>query len=565
MRLKLPLSMAVAACALLGACQSAYPEFDPQAYETGLLSYSAGQFALSQRDTNVAADHYLAALAHNPEDDYLRSRAFELLVTNGRFEEARAIDADLTPGRAAFGISRMLKVVDALLAKDYRAADTALDNATGTGFDGLIKPIARAWIRAGEGDKKGALEALSAFDERPPALKRFADEHRAMVLAYLGDWQAAEEAYLQAIELTGSASARVILDYASRLSQRGEWGKAVTIVRPLAASNPGVMRLSATMQALENKRALEVLSSSPAKGLSEALYRVSTEMLNRTTAPTAVIYARLATALNPDFDEAYYLIAEVLDAQDLPTDALRAYEAIGPDSLIWLPAQARKAGLLADLDARDEAIQLMQAVLAQRPDYVQGHAALGDLYREAERFDEAALAYDAALSKTGETRESDWFLYYARGICYERTDRWAKAEADFLKALELRPDDPFVLNYLGYSWIDRGMNYDRGREMIEKAVAARPNDGYITDSLGWAHYLAGEYEKAVEVLELAVALQPGDATINDHLGDAYWKVGRTIEARFKWRQVLDLDAEADLAERVAEKLDLGLTVVEAQQ
>ena len=195
---------------------------------------------------------------------------------------------------------------------------------------------------------------------------------------------------------------------------------------------------------------------------------------------------------------------------------------------------------------------------------VQGHVTLGDLYRADSDFQAASDAYTAAVL-VEHTETVDWFLYYARGITYEQTDNWPLAEADFMKALELKPNDPFVLNYLGYSWIDRGINYDKARSMIEKAVEQRPDDGFLVDSLGWAHYLGGEYEKAVEVLERAVALQPGDATINDHLGDAYWQVGRTIEARFKWRHTLDLDADDALVAAVHKKLDLGLSIAEAPQ
>lgn len=553
---------AFVAAAGVGACETSYPDFNPDAYRTGLHAYSAGQAALISRDTNTAADHYLTALAHDPDNSYIRGRAFELLISNGRFDEARAIDGDLPLGRAAYGISRMLQVVDAVLAKDYESAEAALNAASGTGFDGLIKPVALAWIKAGAGQEAEAMDALAPLISRPAALSQFAKEHRAMILAYLGKWDEAERAYQDVIDLSGRTSPRIVLDYAARLAQRRDWKGAKAVLAPLAAQNPNVVRLSHVLKQIDRKKQPEILSQSPATGIAEALYRISTEMINRATAPTAILYARLATELRPGFDDAYYLIGEVLDAQDLHLDAYRAFNQVSKQSGQWLYAQLQLANLLADMDDRQAGIALVKGLLKDQPDYVLAHITLGDLYRIAEEFQPASDAYTAAILLDEGQGKENWVLYYSRGITYERLDQWPQAEADFKKALEIKPDDPFVLNYLGYSWIDRGMNYDVARKMIEKAVEQRPNDGYMVDSLGWALYLSGEYEEAVGVLEQAVALQPGDATINDHLGDAYWKVGRRIEARHKWKHTLDLDADEDLIAKVNEKLDLGLDSVE---
>lgn len=546
----------------LGGCQASYPEFNPNDYRTGLHDYSAGQAALISRDTNTAANHYLAALNHDPDNSYIRGRAFELLVSNGRFEEARAIDTDLPPGRAAFGISRMLKVVDAVSSEDYKAAEQALDEAQGTGFDGLVKPVTRAWIAAGQGDKVAALEALQPLMTRPAALAQFAREHRAMILGYLGDWENADRAYQEAIDLSGRTSSRVVLDYAARLAERGDRSGAIAVLKPLSQAENADLHLSKAVERLEKGKKIKVLSRSPATGISEALYRIATEMANRTTASTAILYSRLAGELNPSFNEAYYLIGEILAAQELHLDALRAFERVEKEMPRWLYAQLRIANLMARMEQADGGIVLMKALLADHPDFALGHITLGDLYRGQEDYDAAIDAYTAAVLLQDEEGREDWFLYYARGVTFERSDRWPQAEADFKKALDINPNEPSVLNYLGYSWIDRGMNYEEGRAMIEKAVEQRPNDGFIIDSLGWALYLSGDYERAVDLLEQAVALQPGDATINDHLGDAYWKVGRRIEARFKWKHALDLDADEALIAKVHEKLDLGLDVVD---
>ena len=189
------------------------------------------------------------------------------------------------------------------------------------------------------------------------------------------------------------------------------------------------------------------------------------------------------------------------------------------------------------------------------------HASLGDILRQKERFSEAAKAYDRALELSGEPSPGDWFLFYARGISFERIGEWDKAEADFRMALKLNPDQPQVLNYLGYSLVEKKIKLDEALEMIKRAVAARPNDGYITDSLGWALYRLGRFEEAVAPMERAVELEPADPIISDHLGDVLWAVGRKMEARFQWQRALSFEPEEEDAKRIRRKLEVGLDVV----
>ncbi|MDD9876982.1 MAG: tetratricopeptide repeat protein, partial [Magnetovibrio sp.] len=183
---------------------------------------------------------------------------------------------------------------------------------------------------------------------------------------------------------------------------------------------------------------------------------------------------------------------------------------------------------------------------------------LGDLLRRHERWPEAIDAYAAAIERVGTLSKRNWRLLYSRGIALERAKRWPEAEKDFLKALEFEPDQPYVLNYLGYSWVDRGVHLERALEMIHNAVRRRPNDGYIIDSLGWVYYRLGNYPKAVLELERAVQIRPEDPVINDHLGDAYWRVGRELEARFQWQRSLSLDPDEKVEAEVLKKLKSGL-------
>jgi Flp pilus assembly protein TadD len=221
-------------------------------------------------------------------------------------------------------------------------------------------------------------------------------------------------------------------------------------------------------------------------------------------------------------------------------------------------ARLHAAADLDGLDRTDEAIALFKQMAAERPTRPGPLVQLGDLLRRKQRFAEAAEAYGGAIARLGPSEPSQWSLYYSRGIALERSGQWSAAEADLKRALELQPEQPYVLNYLGYSWIDRGENLDEALKMIERAVKLRPQDGYIVDSLGWAHYKLGDYDQAVKQLERAVELRAQDPTINDHLGDVYWQLGRTAEARSQWRRALQFGPEPDDAKAIEGKLATGL-------
>jgi Flp pilus assembly protein TadD len=221
-------------------------------------------------------------------------------------------------------------------------------------------------------------------------------------------------------------------------------------------------------------------------------------------------------------------------------------------------AEIQLAINLDSLDRTDEARQHLDKLIAQRPNDLEAIIALGNILRGRKMFAECADTYSKGIATIAKPEKPNWLIFYFRGICNERSKQWSKAEADLKKALELFPDQPHVLNYLGYSWVDQGINLDEGMNMIRRAVDQRPDDGYIVDSLGWAYFRIGKYDEAVRYLERAVELKPEDPTINDHLGDGYWRVGRTLEARFQWAHARDLKPEPDELHKIEEKIKSGM-------
>uniref|UniRef100_UPI0025D6670B tetratricopeptide repeat protein n=1 Tax=uncultured Nitratireductor sp. TaxID=520953 RepID=UPI0025D6670B len=274
--------------------------------------------------------------------------------------------------------------------------------------------------------------------------------------------------------------------------------------------------------------------------------------------PFVKLYLNYALALSPDNDDILIQLASLAEQQSEPEKAIAFYERIEPDSP-WRRLAELQTGLnLADLDRHDEAQTYLNAAIEKDPNDIRAYLSLGRVYAVQKDYRSAAEVYDRAVERIEKPDREDWSIFYQRGIAYERLKEWEKAEPNFFKALELYPDQPQVLNYLGYSWVDMNMKLEEGMELIGRAVELRPNDGYIVDSLGWAHYRLGRYEEASKELERAVSLRPEDPVLNDHLGDAYWRTGRKLEATYQWAHARDLDPEPDLLAEVEKKLKEGL-------
>ena len=295
-----------------------------------------------------------------------------------------------------------------------------------------------------------------------------------------------------------------------------------------------------------------------ADGLAEAMFDTASLVRQGNATDLTLVFIRLTLALRPNFPLAQVLLADTLAQQGRLAEANAVYAGIDPTNQAAGFARLKRAINLDETNETEAAIAEMKALAAERPDAFDALMTLGDVLRRHKRFPEAAEAYDQALTRAGGgTDARNWPLFYARGIALERSHQWPKAEKDLLEALRLKPDQPDVLNYLGYTWVDQGINVDKGRKLIERAVELRPNDGAIVDSLGWALYRVGDYPAAVKQLEHAVELKAEDPTINEHLGDALWQVGRIDEARYQWQRAMTLDPEPEQIEPLKAKIGSG--------
>lgn len=539
-------------------------------------AYLAGRVAEVDNNLADAVVYYKKALAFSPDNEPLRQSLMLALLAEGQFDEATVQADKLKEVPEVERLAKLTLAIDAFRKKDYRAAEAWLTFTEESDLDALIAGITIAWAKLGAGDKEGAIAAVDRLSG-PDWYSLFINYSKALIAEQAGMQDIAEASYRAAVEdIAGGGAApdtwmRAAEAYAGFLARQGKKDAALTVLDKADEFSTGRLPLMDLREKITSGAQVPPMVATPMDGASEHLYALASA-LNRGGGEAFVrLYLQLALALKPDSDQVLVQLAGVAEQQQDSERAISLYERVPATSPLKRVSQLQLGLNLADLDRRDEAIEQLRVLVDQNPDDMRGYLALGGVYASKEDYAEAAKVYDKAVERI-EARNftiprdpraaANWNIYYQRGIAYERLKQWPKAEPNFRKALELFPNQPQVLNYLGYSWIDMNMNLQEGMEMIRKAVELRPSDGYIVDSLGWAHYRLGEYDDAVRELERAVSLKPDDAVLNDHLGDAYWRVGRKLEATFQWSHARDMKPEPAVLAEVEKKLKEGLPAVD---
>lgn len=516
-----------------------------------------GKF-LASRHAEAVGDYAAAAsltaqvLAKEPDLEGLARRGQILMASAGRIPEAAELAKKVVAETEHDPLANMTLATQAFKQGDYRDALKRLDKIEHTGVQRIIVPLLRAWALGGDGRVDEALKVLDELT-KIAGLGPIARLHAGMIADLAGRPQAADKEYARAVAASGNGVALQLVEaYAGLLQRTNQHAKAVQLVEAFSQQNPNTLLIESTRAALAAGKVPPPVVSSYAEGAAESLHAVANLLNRERLRSQSLIMIRLSLYLHPKAPATLFLLGQVLEDDDQLDHAMATYREIDPATPYGWYAQLSLADAYRTKDEMDKAVRLLRTMVRDRPKRPDAARTLGDFLRIDKRYREAVNAYDTAFERSG--KDVDWRLYYTRGIALERSKQWDRAEKDFLKALDLEPDQPLVLNYLGYSWIEKGQHLDRAKAMIEKAVKQRPQDGYITDSLGWALYRLGDYDGAVVHLERAVALEPDDAVINDHLGDAYWLAGRRDEARFQWTRALSEDPEPDIAAVIRDKL-----------
>lgn len=529
----------------------------PQEYYVASAAgkYLAGRFARRSRDFGNAAELLTDALSLDSANRKIRRQAFFSLVASGRLEQAAALARKIVGANAGEPISNLTLVVEDVRRGELDAAATRLTDMPRRGMNTFTSPLLLAWLRQAQGKTDEAVKALDSLS-KVASFVGLRHLHVGLIEDLAGREAAADKSLSAAVKSTDSL--RAVQAYGRFLERKGRTDEARTLYANFTKKNNDTEALDLALQRLKSGKKPARLISNAKEGMAEVFFNLSGTLAQGRSNDLALIYGRFALRLRSSFPLAQVLLGGLLESLDRKTEALALYDAVSPDSPLYWSARLRKAATLDDLERTDEAISQLQKMADERVDQSEPFIRLGDLFRAKKKYLDSVDSYSGAIKRIGSLSKSHWSLLYARGIAYERSKQWQNAENDFLRALELSPEQPFVLNYLGYSWVDQGKNLDRAKGMIERAVQLRPNDGYIVDSLGWVLYKIGEYDGAARKLERAVILRPEDPTINDHLGDAYWRVGRFHEARFQWNRALSLEPEKKDIPAIEKKLRKGL-------
>lgn len=565
----------IAACAPQGAVsesgvaakpekteQAKAPQTDSPAVVGDYLRYLQ---ARREQNLSDAAKYLQKVLDKDADNEIVEAEMLSTLTLQGRLHDAFPLAQKELKRDGKLLLAMLVVVANQTENKDYDGALKTLDAFPDQDVRAFLIPLLKSWQYVGLNEREKAQNALEPLDsEGTAALYHF---HLALMNDIWNNEDETEKHYKLLMEKNKGLSLRAAQTYGNFLLRHEKYERFNELLAAYRTVNRSFPLIDETFFLAGGKEVgknIPVIVPSAKEGMAEALFDVAGSLHEKGNEDSAFFFTQIALSLDVKLALARELKGTLLETTGRLDDARAFYESEKTTSETYFSSQSKLARLLARQEKYDEAAAVLQNLIKKKSESHLPYLDLGDTYMLAKRYPQAIEAYTQALDKiSGTQRRGGWMIYYSRGTAYERNNQWDKAEDDFLHALLLNPDQPLTLNYLGYSWLERGKNVEQAKEMLERALLKASQSGSIADSLGWAYYLTKEYDKAVTILEIAVALDAGSGVINDHLGDAYWRSGRKREARFQWRKALDLndDFSAGDRDRVRLKLDKGLDEV----
>ena len=546
----------LAAFMMLAAASPSHAEFLIGDVTSLSGNYLAGRSAGKERDNEIAADYLSKALIQDPDNPALIEKLFLLEVSSGNLPESEELAIKVLSFNSQHRMARIVLGLRDFRSRHYGQARKNFTEASYTPVGELTSALLSAWAFAGEGNLKEAFATLDKLDGND-SFANFKTYHSALIADYLSNAIRADASYKKAYEQAGT-SLRVVQAYGNFLERHDRRDEAIKIYQAfIEGGEDNILVKLALKRAGDGKAPLPFIAT-PGAGASEALFSLAAAMTDEQSIDVALLYAQLSLSFNADRPVVLTLLGDIYVDTKQYQNAINSYEQTPLGSPLRINADTEIAVNLQRLERTKEAQEKLKDIIARDPANYDALVTLGNIYRSNEEFPLAAETYSAALALRKTLEKDNWRILYYRGIAFERQKIWDKAEADFRKALSLSPEEPLILNYLGYSMIEKKINLNEALGMVKKAVELKPNDGYIVDSLGWAYFQLGDYEEAASNIERAVDLNPADPIIGEHLGDAYWRVGRTLEARFQWQHAKDNGPGPEDLKRIEEKLLNGL-------
>ena len=515
--------------------------------------FLSSHFAQSRYDWKRAHKFLDDVLESDPKNLDLVKRSMILSMGSGETATAALRARKLLTKEPGNALALMIVGVDAFSRGKSDEALAAFDKMPPGDMPDFLKPLLKGWAET-------ALGRVPTEKFNETAIHSF----HAALMALLRKDKTAVDKYTNALVSAGSLTQTDAERTADILVAVGDKDKALSLYDSILKQEGPNKAIEAKVKAIRSgtadlQRLIRVLTIRNAvQGAALVMFDMGSILYQEYSDSSADMFLSMSLALDPDFVDAKLLLGDLLSRNGRDDEAISYYLAVPPDNENYMESRRHAAELTADSGRLDDALALLNRLFSERND-VESLIRIGDLYRQAERYAEALTAYNrAGQFFGGKVPEEYWYLLYARGMAYEREGDWNKAEADLKTALSYRPEHPYLMNYLGYGWADKGVNLDQSLALVQKAASLRPSDGFITDSLGWVLYMMGRYKDAVPALEKAVELLPYDPTINDHLGDAYWRVGRRLEAHFQWERAINNTRDEALKQAVGRKLAVGL-------
>ncbi|MFQ3183964.1 MAG: tetratricopeptide (TPR) repeat protein [Octadecabacter sp.] len=547
----------------LTVCAATLVTAIPAAADPNAGAYLAARQAAISGDFSTAAIYFRDALLADANNIALMEQSLTAYLGVGQVESAAGIARPFVDAGGESQIANIALVAQAARAEDWDAIFNLLEARKEVGP--LLDGLTQAWAHLGNNNID---RALMRFDEviETPGLRSFGQQHKALALAMTGDLDGANAIYDLPSNIGVIPNRISVVAHLQILAQLGDFERASNMFK-LAFSDDLDPELDALRRAINAGEVPDLSSvvANPREGIAYAYQSLSGILQGEANESYLLLYAQAARFIAPHNANAQIATARLLNSLGQHEVAAQTFAQVSSGDPAFHSAEIGRAESLRLAGRFKKAVEVLSQLTTSHPDLPMSHASLGDIYRQLGQLTDARVSYDTALSLYPEDASLRWWLLYSRGITNERLDEWDAAELDFRAALTFNPGNPSVLNYLGYSLVDRGLKYEEALSMIETAVAARPESGAIVDSLAWVYYKIGRYQDAVAPMERAAELEPNDPILNDHLGDVYWMVGRYAEARFQWRRALSFEPEEAEAIQIRRKLSIGLDAVYAEE
>ncbi|MEN2494785.1 MAG: Beta-barrel assembly-enhancing protease [Hyphomicrobiaceae bacterium hypho_1] len=523
-----------------------------------LGSYMAGRIARSINNIPQSVAFYRQALKHSPKHPRIMMQVFLGEAVNGNLLEADKIARSIVTVSSDNRLARLWLGTAEFRAGRYARADQHFKLAGQDPIGKLTSRLSRAWIALARNRQNQALRYLLPSAHQSWS-SYYVQYHRALI-ADLSRKPMESKALYSEIFNADTRMPRTTAAYLRHAIYRGKYVLAGKIARRHIkdSANGGHASIIALFTDVKAGNKVHLMIRTPQEGLAEAFYGLGEALIDEGGLELGTLYLQMALSIKPDFPFALAALANAHEATRDYERAIDVYDSIRNDTSLQIEIAIRKAFNLDALNKTNKAKKILDDVVTSHPNSTRTLEAIGNILRASKRYDEAIEYYSRIINLIRKPEKRHWIYWYARGTSYERAKQWLKAEKDLLRAMSLDPDQALVLNYLGYSWVEQNINLDRALELVERAVELKPDDGYIIDSLGWAHYKLGNYNKAVLYLERAVELKPEDPILNDHLGDALWQVNRLREAKYQWELALSLKPEKKEAIKIRKKLVSGM-------